>query len=50
MTDYSALLKSAIATDRQKREPTKLECGIIGALLASCVIALAIFFWLGTVG
>ena len=50
MTDYSALLKSAVATGRQKREPTKPECVMLGALLASFVIALAIFFWLGTVG
>jgi hypothetical protein len=50
MSDYSALLKSVVVTGRQKREPTKLECGMLGALLASFVIALAIFFWLGTVG
>ena len=28
-----------------KREPTKLECGLLGALLAS--IVLAFLFWLG---
>jgi hypothetical protein len=28
-----------------QREPTKLECGLLGALLAS--IVLAFFFWLG---
>jgi hypothetical protein len=30
---------------RQQREPTKLEYGLLGALLAS--IALAFLFWLG---
>jgi hypothetical protein len=30
---------------RQQREPTKLECGLLGALLAP--IALALLFWLG---
>jgi hypothetical protein len=33
------------STWQQKREPTKLECGLLGALLAS--IVLAFFFWLG---
>jgi hypothetical protein len=34
-----------LAAGQQKREPTKLECGLLGALLAS--IVLAFFFWLG---
>jgi hypothetical protein len=50
MSDYSALVKYAVATGRQKREPTKLECGMLGALLASFAIAVAILFWLGTQG
>jgi len=45
MSDYSALVKNAVATGRQKREPTKLECGMLGALLASFAIAVAILFW-----
>ena len=50
MSDYSPLIKYAMATGRQKREPTKLECGILGALLASFAIALVILFWLSTLG
>jgi hypothetical protein len=50
MTDYSAVLKNAIATSWQKREPTKLECGMLGALLACSTIALGILLWLGTQG
>ena len=50
MSDYSPLIKYAMATGRQKREPTKLECGILGALLASLAIALVILFWLSTLG
>jgi hypothetical protein len=50
MTNYSAFLKDAIATGRQKREPTKLECAMLGALVASFAIALAILIWLGTLG
>jgi hypothetical protein len=45
MPDYPTLFQSGLATGHQKREPTKLECGLIGALLAS--IVLAFFFWLG---
>ena len=30
---------------RQQREPTKLECGMLGALCATVV--LAVLFWLG---
>jgi hypothetical protein len=50
MSDYSAVLKNAIAIGWQKREPTKLECGMLGALLASFAIALAILVWSGTQG
>jgi hypothetical protein len=45
MPDFAAVLKDGVSTSRQKREPTKLECGLLGALLAS--IVLAFFFWLG---
>jgi hypothetical protein len=45
MPDFAAALQAGVSASRQKREPTKLECGLLGALLAS--IALAFFFWLG---
>ena len=45
MPDFAAVLQAGVSASRQKREPTKLECGLLGALLAST--ALAFFFWLG---
>jgi len=45
MPDFAAVLKDGVFAGRQKREPTKLECGLLGALLAS--IVLAFLFWLG---
>jgi hypothetical protein len=45
MSDFPAALKDGVLAWRQQREPTKLECGLLGALLAS--IALAFLFWLG---
>jgi hypothetical protein len=45
MPDYPALFRDGISAGQQKREPTKLECGLLGALLAS--IVLAFFFCLG---
>jgi hypothetical protein len=45
MPDFAAVFKDGISASRQKREPTKLECGLLGALLAS--IVLAFLFWLG---
>jgi hypothetical protein len=45
MPDFPAALKEGIAAGQQKREPTKLECGLLGALFAS--IALSLLFWLG---
>jgi len=45
MPDYPALFKNGVLAGQQKREPTKLECGLLGALLAS--IVLAFFFCLG---
>ena len=44
MVDFSAVLRDGASASRQRREPTKLECGLLGALLAS--IALAFLFWL----
>jgi hypothetical protein len=45
MPDFPSLSKGGASAWRQEREPTKLECGLLGALLAS--IVLAFFFWLG---
>lgn len=45
MTDLSAVLKYGVSAFRGKREPTKLECGLIGALLAS--MFMTFLFWLG---
>ena len=45
MPDFPALSKDGTSAWRQQREPTKLESGILGALLAS--IVLAFLFWLG---
>jgi hypothetical protein len=44
MPDFTAVLRNGASASRQKREPTKLECGLLGALFAS--IALAFLFWL----
>jgi hypothetical protein len=40
MPDFAAVLQAGVSAARQKREPTKLECGLLGALLASTVLAL----------
>ena len=45
MSDFAALFRDGLFAGQQKREPTKLECGMLGALLAS--IVLSFFFWLG---
>jgi hypothetical protein len=45
MPNYPALFQGGLSAAHQKREPTKLECGLLGALLAS--IVLSFFFWLG---
>ena len=45
MPDFPTLSKDGTSAWRQQREPTKLECGLLGALLASIVLAL--LFWLG---
>ena len=45
MPDFPADLKHEASAWRQKREPTKLECGLLGALTAT--IALGVLFWLG---
>jgi len=45
MPDLAVVLKDGFSAWQQQREPTRLECGLLGALLASMV--LAFFFWLG---
>ena len=50
MSNVSADFKDQVPTDfkdqaTQHREPTKLECGLLGALCATVV--LAVLFWLG---
>jgi hypothetical protein len=46
MPEFPVAHQDGSAAWRQKREPTKLECGLLGAL--SATIVLAILFWLGT--
>ena len=45
MSDLSNDLKDGLSTLYQKREPTKLECGLLGALTATVV--LGVLFWIG---
>ena len=45
MPDFPADLKDEVPTWRQTREPTKLECGLLGALTAT--IGRGVLFWLG---
>ena len=45
MADFPADLKDEASAWQQRREPTKLECGLLGALTAT--IILGFFFWLG---
>jgi hypothetical protein len=45
LSDLSNDLKAGLSTLRQKREPTKLECGMLGALTAT--IVLGVLFWIG---
>ena len=45
MADFTAVLEREVSARQQQREPTKLECGLLGALIAS--INLAFLFWLG---
>jgi hypothetical protein len=45
MADFTAALEGEVSARQQQREPTKLECGLLGALIAS--INLAFLFWLG---
>jgi hypothetical protein len=40
MADFTAALEREVSARQQQREPTKLECGLLGALLASTVLAL----------
>ena len=45
MVDLPTDFQAEVPAWRQKREPTKLECGLLGALTAT--IALGVLFWLG---
>ena len=45
MSDLSTDVKDGVSALREKREPTKLECGMLGALAAT--IVWAVLFWLG---
>jgi hypothetical protein len=45
LSDLSTDLKDGVSALRQTREPTKLECGMLGALAAT--IVWAVLFWLG---
>ena len=50
MSNVSADFKDQVPADlkdqpKLQREPTKLECGMLGALCAT--IVLAVLFWLG---
>jgi hypothetical protein len=45
MPEFPVAQQDGSAAWRQKREPTKLECGLLGAL--SATIVLALLFWLG---
>ncbi len=45
MADFPADFQGEASTWRQRREPTKLECGLLGALTAT--IVLGVLFWLG---
>ena len=42
MSDFSADFKDRAT---QQRQPTKLECGLIGALCATMI--LGVLFWIG---
>jgi hypothetical protein len=44
MPEFPTVLKGWVSAGLQQRELTKLECGLLGALLAS--IALGFLFWL----
>ena len=44
MADFPAALEDGVSASQQSRQPTKLECGLLGALTASIALAL---FWLG---
>jgi len=45
LSDLSTDVKDGVSALRQRREPTKLECGMLGALAAT--IVWAVLFWLG---
>jgi hypothetical protein len=45
MAEFPAVHENGVPGWRQRREPTRLECGLLGALTAT--IFLGILFWLG---
>ena len=45
MSEFPSVQPDGSSVWRQRREPTKLECGLLGAL--SATIVLALLFWLG---
>ena len=45
MADFPSVLENGLSASQQTREPTKVECGLLGALLAT--IVLGFLFWLG---
>jgi hypothetical protein len=45
MAVFRPVLTDAVSASRPTREPTKLECGLLGALRAT--IVLGFLFWLG---
>jgi hypothetical protein len=45
MADFPPVLTDTVFASHQNREPTKLECGLLGALLAT--IVLGVLFWIG---
>jgi hypothetical protein len=45
MANFLSVLRDTVFASHQNREPTKLECGLLGALLAT--IVLGVLFWIG---
>jgi len=45
LSDLSTDVKDGVSALHQRREPTNLECGMLGALAAT--IVWAVLFWLG---
>jgi hypothetical protein len=45
LSDFSTDPNGGVSTLHHRREPTKLECGLLGALTATVV--LGVLFWIG---